>query len=61
MELDLTSGKVDEGYMGSRGQYHYNIPEEGLIRNFSAVGIEGLYDRMFGLFHDGRCLSTLIK
>lgn len=55
-ELDLTSGKVDEGYMGSRGQYHYNIPEEGLIRNFSAVGIEGLYDVLpdIRLFVEGK-------
>ena len=40
----LKNGVVNEGYMGSPLITHYNIPEEGLLRNFNAVGIPGLYD-----------------
>lgn len=40
----LKNGVVNEGYMGSPLITHYNIPEEGLLRNFNAVGIPGSYD-----------------
>ena len=42
----LKNGQVNEGYMGSKEITHYNIPETGLIRNFSAVGIQGKYSQL---------------
>ena len=42
----LKNGQINEGYMGSNSITHYNIPETGLIRNFSAVGIQGKYSQL---------------
>jgi hypothetical protein len=41
--ITLTDGCINEPYMGSPGVTHYNIPESGLTRNFSAVTIPNNY------------------
>jgi signal peptidase I len=42
-EITLSDGCINEPYMGDPAITHYNIPEEGLTRNFNAVSIGKTY------------------